>query len=125
MNVPVIPTVMAVDAVNRLKQAGYTLCGKTEEIEHFLSQHPFLEPLLNESGAELKQRFNADLGLELKLELYHDPEDGTGPELFVEIITHLDAKAARLLKRQFIQDWWFHQPQRTRGILNFNLIFLK
>ncbi len=114
-----IPTVgISQEDSDRLKEL-YAL-REPERVWQFLEKHPFLVPLLLEAPTQIDHHFPGD---SLSLEVAIDPESGSedDDELFLLIVTNIDAEEA--VEKLWILDenWWLKASERSRNKLEISL----
>lgn len=91
-----------------------------ERVGQFLEKHPFLVPLLLEAPTEINYHFPGD---SLFLEVAIDPEavSSEDDELFLLIVTNIDAEEAVEKMWNLDEKWWLKASGKSRNKLEISL----
>lgn len=95
---------------------GYT------DVSAFLRANPFLTTLLLEACWKVKECFGR--GVPVALEVFTDPEQGNGKELFALILTDLNPEEALRGLSRLDDEWWLEASPRARCLLNIDIEYL-
>lgn len=92
----------------------YFKIGNNREVITFLTQHPFLLPILDEAYTKILQAFpNADQYLDLSV----DPEIADSERLVLAVSPKLPPEQAFSDFKRFKQDWWLSASKQTQNKL--------
>ncbi|OGF56907.1 MAG: hypothetical protein A2Z21_07335 [Candidatus Fraserbacteria bacterium RBG_16_55_9] len=95
---------------------------KKPEVDAYLQRYKFLERILAEAAAEIREAFG--FAINLSLEVRYDPEAPDEAALFAYIHTDLPPDEALEKLDRFDQEWLLDQLDRIDGKLNFNLKYI-
>jgi hypothetical protein len=91
-------------------------------VRPFLLSHPQLIGVLLKARPHLSKYFGPDLQVVLKV--VRDPEAEDSEQLFAYIYTSLPTGEAVARLDRLDEEWFLDQLDQTRGLFNFNLVFL-
>lgn len=87
-------------------------------VRKFLLDKPFLVDAIYIAKTPLRSAFGTKLRFRTEL-----LEEGGSSKLFVIVRAKLDVEEAVKRLGRFDSEWWFHQPAKIRGLLEFSLDF--
>jgi hypothetical protein len=91
-------------------------------VRSFLSRHVPLLLLLREAHHKIKTVFGFETGL--ALEVFTDPDDDDGQQLFVLIRTALPVDEALAQLERLDEAWWLDAAPRAEGWLNLDVEYV-
>src|SRR5687767_12060188 len=92
---------------------------ETESVQTFLSQYPFLKPILQEAEARVAEFFGDDA--EIIYRVIHDPEIASFVALWGHIWLDLTVDEAHDRFEKFDENWYLDLPFEIRDKLNFQI----
>lgn len=92
------------------------------KVAEFLSENLFLLDLLKVIPGKLKKFFGKNT--KFAVELFAEPESPSSKEIFVLVLTKLDAKEARSKMDEFDRKWWFENLDKANCKLNVSLEYV-
>lgn len=91
-------------------------------VNEFVAKYDYLEPLLLEAREKITEVFGKEI--QVRLELFKDPESDGDPKLYAVILTPLGVEESMALEEKFDQDWWLDNLLRAHSKFNIGMDYV-